>query len=119
MFTMLDRKGNKTVMLLVKRSDKPLVMDAFSNALVQSQPMAKEFQDTNPGPTAAPIKSSPNAAPAMQDVVNAVLAAMNMSVNQGVNQSAAQSVAPLPVPSALMVNAPVANTSRHRDILQF
>ena len=90
MFTMPDRKGNKTVMLLVKRSDKPLVMDAFSNALVQSQPMAKEFQDTNPGPTAAPIKSSPNAAPAMQDVVNAVLAAMNMSVNQGVNQSAAR-----------------------------
>lgn len=110
MFTMPDSRGNKTVMLLVKRSDKPLVTDAFSNAPVQSQPFAKDFQDTNPGYTAAPIKQSPNAAPAVQDIVNAVIAAMNM----GVNQSAAQSVAPPPVGSA-----PVANKSRHQDILKF
>lgn len=115
MFSMPDSRGNKTVMLLVKRSDKPLVMDAFSSALVQSQPVDIEFQDTNPGYTTAPIKSSTNPAPALQDIVNAVLAAMNT----GVNQDAKQSVAPPPVPSAPMVSAPVANTSRHQDILKF
>ncbi len=114
MFTMPDSRGNKTVMLLVKRADKPLVMDAFSDALVQSQPVTREFQDTSPSHVAAAVTSAPGAALAMHDTVNAVLAAMNMGVNQGVNQSAAQSVAPPPVPSA-----PVANTSRHRDILQF
>jgi photoactive yellow protein len=120
MFTMPDSKGNKTVMLLVKRSDKPLVMDAFSNALVQNQPVAREFQDTSPSHTPAVVKPAPNAAPAIQDIVNAVLAAMNM----GVNQSAAQNVAPqpvpnAPVPSAPVVSTPVANTSRHQDILKF
>lgn len=115
MFSMPDSRGNKTVMLLVKRSDKPLVLDAFSNALVQSQPLDIEFQDTNPGETTAPIKSAPNPAPALQDIVNAVLSAMNTAVNQ----DARQIVAPPPVASAPMVSAPVANTSRHRDILQF
>lgn len=115
MFTMPDSRGNKTVMLLVKRSDQPLVMDAYSNALVESEPVAKDFQDTNPGNANAVVKSAPKAEPAMQDIVNAVLAAMNM----GVNQSAAQSVAPPPVPSAPMVSAPFANTTRHQDILKF
>ncbi len=115
MFSMPDSRGNKTVMLLVKRSDRPLVMDAFSNALVQSQPVARDFQDTNPGHTSALVRSTSNAAPAMQDIVNAVIAAMNTRVNQDANQS----VAPQPVPSAPMVSAPDANRSRHQDILKF
>ncbi|MBC7608890.1 MAG: hypothetical protein H7228_04820 [Polaromonas sp.] len=113
MFSMPDSRGNKTVMLLVKRPDKPLVMDAFSNALVENQPVAKDFEDTTSGHVPAPVKSTPNAAPAMQDIVNAVIAAMNMGVNQSA-QSAAQSVAPPPV-----VSTPVANTSGHQDILKF
>lgn len=115
MFTMPDSRGNKTVMVLVKRSDKPLVMDAFSNALVQSQPVARDFQDTDPTHTSALTTSSPAAASAMQDIVSAVLSAMNM----GVNQSARQSEAPPPAPSASVVSVPGANTSRHQDILKF
>lgn len=110
MFTMPDSRGQKTVMLLVKRSDKPVVMDAFSNALVDRQPVAEDFQDTSPGHAPALSTSSPTAAPAMKDVVNAAVAAVNM----GVNQIGVQRVVPPPV-----VSAPVANTSRHQDILKF
>jgi photoactive yellow protein len=114
MFTMPDRLGKKTVMLLVKRSDKPLVMDAFSSALVEGESMTAEFQDTKPGHASASVKSSPNAAPSMQDIVNAVIAAMNQGANQGVSQNARQNVNPPPV-----VSAPAASTSRHQDILKF
>jgi photoactive yellow protein len=110
MFTMPDRMGKKTVMLLVKRSDKPLVMDAFSSALVAGESVAKEFQGTIPSHAPALVKSSPNAAPAMQDIVNAVIAAMNMSVNQSASQS---------VSLPQVVSAPAANKSRHQDILTF
>jgi photoactive yellow protein len=110
MFTMPDRLGKKTVMLLVKRSDRPVVMDAFSNALVAGESVAKEFQDTIPSHAPALVKSSPTSAPAMQDIVNAVIAAMNMSVNQSVGPSV--SVPPV-------VSAPATKKSRHQDILTF
>lgn len=115
MFSMPDRQGNKGVMLLVKRSDKPLVMDAFPSALIHSQSVSRDFQDTDPGHMPTLVGSTPTTAPALQEIVNAVISA----VNKGVNQDASQSVTPTPVPSAPTVSAPLGNTSRHQDILKF
>ena len=110
MFTMPDSSGNKTVMLLVKRSDKPLVMDAFSNPQTHVE--------------SAIAKPAAQAEPGIQNIVNAVITAMNQGVNLGVVKGESQqSVTQPPKVAAVVQTAPdtvaPASKSRHQDILKF
>ena len=124
MFTMPDSRGNKTVMLLVKRSDKPLVTDAFSGAPTNAETVPLAFQNTNPGYEPTIASPAPQAAPGIQDIVNAVILAMNQGINQGVVLGAGQQPATQPpqvVAVAQTAPKPVApaSQSRHQDILKF
>ena len=112
MFTMPDSSGNKTVMLLVKRSDKPLVMDAFSNIQTPNEPA---LQITNPGHAATIAKPAAQAAPEIQNIVNAVITAMNQGVNLGIVQGSSQQ----PITQAASDTVALTSKSRHQDILKF
>ena len=110
MFTMPDSRGNKAVMLLVKRSDKPLVMDAFSDAQTHVE--------------SAIAKPGARAEPEIQNIVNAVILAMNQGVNLGVvkganQQPATQSPQVAAVDQATPNVVTLASKSRHEDILKF
>ena len=127
MFTMPDSSGKKTVMLLVKRSDKPLIVDAISNA-PRSAPAAQPvFQNTSASHVVTGSNPTPTAVPEIQDIVNAVILAMNQGVNQGVGQSAIQggnqqpTAAPQLAASDQQKPPPEApmGKSRHQDILKF
>ena len=124
MFTMPDSRGNKTVMLLVKRSDKPLVMDAFSDTRTHIELARPAFQNTNSGHESAIAKPAAQAAPGIQDIVNAVIVAMNQGVNLGVVKGASQQPAIQPPQVAAVAQAApdtvaLASKSRHQDILKF
>ena len=113
MFTMPDSRGNKSVMLLVKRSDKPLVMDAFPAAPAHVG-------------SAHPAIAKPNtqAEPEIQNIVNAVIVAMNQGVNLGVVKGANQQPAtqfPQGAASDQVTTkvAALVSKSRHEDILKF
>ena len=121
MFTMPDSSGNKTVMLLVKRSDKPLVMDAFSDTQTIDEPA---LHQTNPGHPSAMTKPAAQAAPEIQNIVNAVITAMNQGVNLGVLKGATQPPDTQPPQAAPVTQAATDTTaltskSRHQDILKF
>ena len=99
MFTMPDSSGKKTVMLLVKRSNKPLVIDAVPH----TAPTALQQPNNNGGSVAGGTQS-------VQEAVNAVMTAMNQAT-------------PAPVAAAAQT-APSSTTTvgsgtRHQDILQF
>ena len=124
MFTMPDSRGNKTVMLLVKRSDKPLVMDAFSDTQNHLEPEQLAFHSTSLGHESSVANSAAQAAPAIQDIVNAVIMAMNQGVNLGFLKGSSQQPATQPPKAAAVAQAtpntvPVADKSRHQDILKF
>ncbi len=123
MVTIPNHLGQQTVMILVKRANKPLVQDAFD------APQA-EFQRTQPSTSyaqPAPLQSAPQpsavvhaAAPNINDIVAAVIAAMNGGVNAApvttpVTAPAAPA-APAAVPTAPAVPS---SGSRHEDILKF
>lgn len=112
MFTMPDSLGNKTVMLLVKRSDKPLVMDAFSDTQTSNEPA---LHLTNPGHVSAVVKPAAQAALETQNIVNAVIMAMNQGVNLGVVQGSSQQS----ITQAASDTVALASKSRHQDILKF
>ena len=101
MFTLPDGAGKKTVMLLVKRSNQPLVIDAISEKVIDHvSPVQLQSSVASPK------------APSVQDVVNAVMAAMNQKVPGAVAEIArAQS-------EASVKNPPNSGT-RHQDILSF
>ena len=110
MFTMPDSSGNKTVMLLVKRLDKPLVIDAVSYTQTPVEP--------------AIGKSAAQAEPEIQNIVNAVITAMNQGVNLGVVKGESQQSATQPPQVSAVVQATPdtaapASKSRHQDILKF
>ena len=104
MFTLPDSAGKKTVMLLVKRSNQPVVIDAI-------------FERTVARATPARVLGSAvtQQALSVQDMVSAVMAAMNQNVAadeqvQGYDATAA----------AYSAATTQANSgSRHRDILNF
>ena len=114
MFTMPDSRGMKTVMLLVKRSDRPVIMDAIAEVQTGGKAVLPSFQDTKPGNSSNDADSAKSAPSTMQDIVNAVITAMNQSLNTGSAQApgavAPPAVAP-PVSQAVK--------SRHEDILKF
>lgn len=124
MFTMPDSRGNKTVMLLVKRSDKPLVTDAFADTQAPIEPVQPAFQSTSPSYGSAVSEPTVQVAPGTQEIVNAVIMAMNQGVNLGVVQAATQQpAAPPPLvaePAQATPNqAALTSKSRHQDILKF
>lgn len=101
MFTMPDSAGKKTVMLLVKRSNQPLVIDAISEKVIeQVSPARLQSSVTTPG------------APSVQGVVNAVMAAMNQNVPGGLAET-------VPAPGDPTVKNPPNSGTRHQDILSF
>ena len=104
MFTLPDIAGKKTVMLLVKRSNQPLVIDAiFEKTVARASP-------------AMVLGSAPTqGAPSVQDMVSAVMAAMNQNV--GADEQVRGNDATAPAYSATTTKA--TSGSRHRDILNF
>ena len=101
MFTLPDSAGKKTVMLLVKRSNQPLVIDAISEKVTEHvSPARLQGSVATPG------------APSVQDVVNAVMAAMNQNVPGGLAET-------VPAPGDPSVKNPPNSGTRHQDILSF
>lgn len=113
MFTMPDSSGKKTVMLLVKRSNQPLIVDAVPERVLERVAPA---QPQNPANNAA--------TPSIQEIVNAVMAAMNQNVPADAAAPAiAYAPAPAPAPAPAYAPAPAqpaaGSGSRHQDILKF
>ena len=114
MFTMPNRKGEKIVMLLVKRAGGPLAPHAVdAQPKMAASDAATATAKTHPEPSWAPTQ--PIAPPTMNDIVSAVLAAMN----QGVNVVDAAPAAPVRLPVPVTPAAPVKSASRHQDIMKF
>ena len=134
MVTIPNHLGQKNVMILVKRANKPLIQNAFAEP-VSTPAIAQDFHpQTRPAPlyNEAPAASSaaaPSAAaPSIADIVSAVIAAMNNGANAAppAVAAAAQPAAPAPyVPAPTPAPAPAAlapgakSGSRHEDILKF
>jgi photoactive yellow protein len=100
MVTVPDHLGRKTVMVLVKRTDKPVVIDAFAEAL-PARAVAASAAAIAPvtapvaAPVVAPVTASvpqrvapaapiaaapaPAAAPSIEDIVRAVVATLNQT----------------------------------------
>lgn len=146
MVTVPDHLGRKNVMILVKRANKPLMVDAVP---ISADPMIPVGYDeeldsyTRPAQLdsafdkIAPIapsqsKSAGTNAPSIQDIVTAVVALMNQAgtgqdiqstAQAVVNSLQAQPAAPAPAPyvapaPAAAPSAP-AGKSRIEDILKF
>ena len=109
MVTIPNHLGQQTVMILVKRANKPLVQNAFEvppadfqrtdYADDQTRPVPLPY---SPAPSVAPAVA-PNAAPSINDIVAAVIAAMNGGVNAAPAAPAAmpaQAAAPAPTYAA-------------------
>ena len=133
MVTIPNHLGQQTVMILVKRANKPLVQDAFdtppadvqrndfANGQTRSVPSAMAAQ---PGAAPAVAAAQPGAAAAVPPNINDIVAAVIAAMNSGANAPAAAPVpAPMPVmPSASVAPPPPAapaSGSRHEDILKF
>jgi photoactive yellow protein len=138
MVTVPDHLGRKNVMILVKRSNKPLVMDAIplsADPMIPAGWKEEDAQATRPvGLESFPAvpsegASTPKAAPSIQDIVSAVIALMNQNGNtdlngtaQAVAQSLQKKAAPAPVaaaPAPAPAPAAPATKSRIEDILKF
>ena len=123
MVTIPNHLGQKNVMILVKRANKPLIQDAYAAPAEPARPAdmpsaAEAFAAT----AAAPLADAPTApaapsaapsatpaaaaAPSIADIVNAVIAAMNSGANAAPLAApvtapvAAAPVAPSPSPAA-------------------
>ena len=130
MVTIPNHLGQKNVMILVKRANKPLIQNAFVEP-VSTPSIAQDFHpQTRPAPmyNEAPVAAPSAAAPSIADIVSAVIAAMNNGANAAppAVAAAAQPAAPAPyVPAPTPAPAPAAlapgvkSGSRHEDILKF
>ena len=144
MVTVPDHLGRKNVMILVKRSSKPLVTDAIAAARAMptgysenypepTRPASLENIYSAPAATASAPVAAAASAPSIQDIVAAVLAVMNQGTPTTNVAAVAQSIAsasqyqpaaPAPVAApaaaapAATPNAP-AGKSRIEDILKF
>ncbi len=109
MFTLPDSAGKKTVMLLVKRSNQPVVIDAISEKVIERvSPVALPSAPTAVGVAPGTAPSTPS----VQDIVNAVMAAMNQNAPNAVP-------AATPTPAAPPAQPTPNSGSRHQDILKF
>jgi photoactive yellow protein len=110
MVTIPNHLGQKNVMILVKRSNKPLVMDAIG------EPAPAALAQV-PRPAEPASAAQPSAAPSIQDIVSAVMAAMNQGTNIAGQSAPAQEAQAAAAPAA---PAPAPKSgSRHEDILKF
>jgi photoactive yellow protein len=140
MVTVPDHLGRKNVMILVKRSNAPLVMDAVplsADPMIPAGFNMADMEPTRPAslgdgflPASASAAVSAKTAPSIQDIVSAVVALMNQNgqalsaetvaqtVGQALQSKAASASAAVPaqVPSA---PAAPAGNSRIVDILKF
>ena len=144
MVTIPNHLGQQTVMILVKRANRPLVQDAFAApAAPAPQSNAYAHEETRPAPLSygaqlAPAPSAAPAAPSINDIVAAVIAAMNGGANVAPTAAPMQAAAPAYAPPAYAppayAAAPVqprapapppaaspspSGGSRHEDILKF
>ena len=134
MVTIPNHLGQKNVMILVKRANKPLIQNAFVEPISMPTEQPQDFHaDTRPAPLqAVPTGAFQSPAPSIADIVSAVIAAMNSGANAAPAAAAAQlpapapapaSYAPAPAPAAAPVSAALApgarSGSRHEDILKF
>lgn len=128
MVTIPNHLGQQTVMILVKRANKPLVQDAFDVPPADLQRTDFSNGQTRPASLAmaAPAAAAPAAAaPNINDIVAAVIAAMNGGVNAVANAPvqapALASMPVMPPAPAAQPAAPQAQVgrSRHEDILKF
>ena len=138
MVTIPNHLGQQTVMILVKRANRPLVQDAFAApAAPAPQTNAYVHEETRPAPLSydAPRPPAPAAAPAapsINDIVAAVIAAMNGGANVAPTAAPAQAAAPAFAAAPLQPSAPAqqpaptpspspspSSGSRHQDILKF
>jgi photoactive yellow protein len=137
MVTIPNHLGQKNVMILVKRSDKPLVVDAAAEPmdapLAPAENMRQQSHESQNAAPAAPAGSAGQATASLQDIVNAVVIAMNQNSNVAGKPAPAAvesqlvqpsrprpSPAPSPAPAPLATPAPAPKTgSRHEDILKF
>ena len=144
MVTIPNHLGQKNVMILVKRANKPLIQNAFVEPI--SMPTAPQdfHAETRPAPLqAVSTGASQSSAPSIADIVSAVIAAMNSGANAAPAAVAAVAAqppapasalapapapasyvpAPAPAPLAAPVSAALAlgarSGSRHEDILKF
>jgi photoactive yellow protein len=131
MVTIPNHLGQKNVMILVRRSTRPVVMEAVPGWSAPAEPASANsaHQETMPAglqPMAGPAPTA--AQPSIQDIVSAVLAA----INQQTPGAAPAAVAPAPAPAPAHVPAPApaahpsasaaapaVSGSRHEDILKF
>ena len=137
MVTIPNHLGQQTVMILVKRANRPLVQDAFAApAAPAPQSQAYVHEETRPAPLSYGAQLAPAAAPAapsINDIVAAVIAAMNGGANIAPTAAPMQAAAPTYAPPAYAA-APVqprapaqppaaspapSGGSRHEDILKF
>jgi photoactive yellow protein len=139
MVTVPDHLGRKNVMILVKRSSKPLVMNAITadpviptgyseNYPEPTRPASMEQSYSAPAAAPAAPVAAAASAPSIQDIVAAVLAVMNQGTPIANTAAVAQSMAsasqnqsPAPAPVAAPAAAPgaPAGKSRIEDILKF
>ncbi len=139
MVTIPNHLGQQTVMILVKRANKPLVQEAFATEAPRvdyanndpTRAAQLAYSQVNQAPAMA---AAPAAAPSINDIVAAVIAAMNGGMNAAPAAARPAPVAPAmqayappaptyaaPAPAPAQASAPSALTSgsRHEDILKF
>ena len=127
MVTIPDHLGQKNVMVLVKRNDRPVVVDATGQGdfvPASSPPSAAPYL---PEPAAAAPAAQPGAQVAnasIEDIVAAVMAVLNQGAApvpaappQPVNQALSSGQASTPATG--MASKPTASTSRHQDMWKF
>jgi photoactive yellow protein len=140
MVTVPDHLGRKNIMILVKRADKPVIVDAIAASAFSAAPPAAPAMSPAPLPMQQPAGQPPAAAaltPPIADIVAAVIAMLNQTQAQTASQAAMPAAAPAylppsppppppaplaapPAPSAApAAAAPQAGKSRHEDILKF
>ena len=109
MVTIPNHRGEKNVMILVKRSNKPLVLNAVVEQASDSRPAMYT------SPAHVPTAAAGNTTPSMHDIVSAVMAVMN----QGANTAHQNAPAQLPAAPAVATVSIPTKGSRHEDILKF
>jgi photoactive yellow protein len=120
-----DHLGRKNVMLMVRRADKPVVMDAFAPAMPSAvAPTAPTAVTTTAIPNApAASAAQPAADESIQNIVAALIAALNAGGLPSDNSAPAASAhATHPNPTPIANPAPAAPASQRsgpKDIFEF
>jgi photoactive yellow protein len=120
MVTVPDHLGRKNVMILVKRADKPRIVNAFAQpaptaiapAAAAVSPPAAALAPATPAVTAG-------AAPSLDAIVAAVMAALNQGNTPPAAALPTAAFVPATAPAPAAPAPPPAGRSRHEDILKF